>query len=293
MVNRNGRPAGSARRSLLFVPGARPDRFDKAAASDADIVCIDLEDSVPPAGKDAARVDALAWLAAQHPKERRELALRCNGVKTLAGIRDLAAFADAGVDGGLLVLPKVDTADEVRWVDALMTGAGSGAMLVALIESVDGLENVQAIAAATPRLCLLLFGAADLSAELGVAMAHEPLLYARSRCAHAARRAGIGLLDVPTLDFRDLQKVADEAEAAKRLGFTGKAVLHPDNVAAVNRCFTPTDREIDEAEEVIALFDASPTGLVVRNGKLIEAPVIRAMQAIVDTARLTGQTRLP
>lgn len=289
MADVKNRPASSARRSLLFVPGMRPDRFDKAAASGADIVCIDLEDSVPPDGKDEARTSALGWIEAQHAQTGRELALRCNGVKTLAGIRDVSAYAEAGIVDSLLVLPKVDTAEEVRWVDALLTEAGSGATLVALIESVDGLENVQAIAAATKRLGLLLFGAADLSAELGVAMEHEPLLYARSRCVHAARRAGIGLLDVPTLDFKNAQRVADEAQTAKRLGFTGKAVLHPDNVTPVNECFTPTDREIEEAMEVIALFEASPTGLVVRNGKLIEAPVVRTMQSVVEIARLTGR----
>lgn len=288
MANTIERQARSARRSLLFVSGARPDQFDKAAASEADIVCLDLEDSVAPAGKDDARTSALAWIAAQQTRMGREFALRSNGLKTLVGIKDLAAYAEAGIGGGLLVLPKVDTADELRWVDALLTEAGSDAMLIALIESVEGLGNVDAIAAATPRLALLLFGAADLSAELGVAMEHEPLLYARSRCVLAARRAGIGLLDVPTLDFRNQHKVFTEAQAAKRLGFTGKAVVHPDNVTPVNACFTPADHEVDEAEEIIALFEASSTGLVIHKGKLIEAPVIRAMQAIVDVARLTG-----
>lgn len=291
MADAKDRPAGSARRSLLFVPGARPDRFDKAADSGADIVCLDLEDSVPPAGKDAARTAALDWITTHHAKTGQEIALRCNGVKTLAGIRDLAAYAEAAIAGGLFVLPKVDSAEEVRWVDALLTEAGSDATLVALIESVDGLENVHAIASAAARLGVLLFGAADLSAELGVAMEHEPLLYARSRCVHAARRAGIRLLDVPTLDFKNRDKVADEAKTAKRLGFSGKAVLHPDNVEPVNGCFTPSDSEVAEAETVVALFEASQTGLVVRNGKLIEAPVVRAMRAIADAARLTGRTR--
>ncbi len=278
----------SARRSLLFVPGARPDRFDKAAASDADIVCIDLEDSVPPAGKDAARAAALDWLTSAPRQAGRELALRCNGVKTLAGIKDLAAIADAGITNAMVVLPKVDSADEVRWVDALLAEAGANLSLMALIESVGGLENVGDIASAAPRLQMLLFGAADLSAELGVSIAHEPLLYARSRCVHAARRAGIGLLDVPTLDFKNLETVRSEAETAKLLGFTGKAVLHPTNIGTVNACFTPSTDEIARAREIVALFDASPTGLVVHNGKLIEAPVVRAMQNVLNIARLTG-----
>jgi citrate lyase beta subunit len=273
----------SARRSLLFVPGTRPEIADKALASGADMVCVDLEDAVAPPLKDGARAGAVGFLCAGGSGPER--ALRINGLKTRAGLRDLAAVADAVPAGGLLMLPKVDEAAEVRQADAILTEAGSPAGLIALIESVDGLENVQAIAAASPRLQMLLFGAADLSAELGVEMDPAPLAYARARVVHAAKRAGIGVLDVPVLDFRNLERVQAETEAAKALGFTGKALIHPSGVGIVNGVFTPTAEEVEKARRVMALFEASETGLVVLDGKLIEAPVVRSMRRILAIAQ--------
>jgi citrate lyase subunit beta/citryl-CoA lyase/(S)-citramalyl-CoA lyase len=276
----------SARRSLLFVPGTRPDRFDKAIASGADMVCVDLEDAVPPAGKDAARGAAMTWLTqADNGPER---VVRINSLKTRAGLADLGAVADAAPQQGLIFLPKVDGPDEVRIADAILTEAGSPIGLMALIESLDGLENVQAIARSTPRLELLMFGAVDFVAELGSDLASEPLLYARSRIVHAARRAGIGALDVPSLAIHDLDTLAAETRAAKSLGFSGKAVLHPANVETVNAVFSPTLEETAKAREIVAAFEASTTGLVVIDGKLVEKPVIRKMEQLLAAAKAAG-----
>ncbi|SDX43491.1 citrate lyase subunit beta / citryl-CoA lyase/(S)-citramalyl-CoA lyase [Albimonas donghaensis] len=277
-----------ATRSLLFVPGARPAIFEKAMGSGADIVCVDLEDAVPPSGKDAARPDGVAWLAGAAAGDACTRALRINGLKTVAGLRDLAAVADAAPAAGLVVMPKVDEAAEVRIVDAALTEAGSDAGLVVLIESVDGLENVQEIVAASSRVKLAMFGAVDLSAELGCDNAPGPLAYARARVVHAARRAGVPAMDVPSLNFRDLDAVAAEAEAARAMGYSGKAAIHPTNVGAVNGVFTPTPEQVAQARKVIAAYEASETGLVVIDGKLIEAPVIRAMRARMEAAEAAG-----
>lgn len=272
-----------ALRSLLFAPATRPEVFEKAAGTGADVVCVDLEDAVAPPLKDGARGDAVAWLTGD-PRH----AVRLNGLKTAAGLRDLLAVAEAAPAAGLVVLPKVDDAAEVAQADAILTEAGAGVRLAALIESVDGLETVQAIAAASPRLTMLLFGAVDLSAELGCANDAPALAYARGRCVHAARRAGVALLDVPSLDFRNLEGVRAEAEAAKALGFSGKAAIHPSNVPVIHEVFTPSAEEIEEAKRVMAAFEASETGLVVLDGKLIEAPVIRTMKARLDAAEAAG-----
>src|SRR5262249_21726582 len=146
--------------------------------------------------------------------------------------------------------------------------------LAVLIESAEGLENVFSILKASPRIAFAMFGGADLSAELGVALAHEPLLYARSRVVHAARSAGVDLLDVPSLAFRDLEAVRAEAMAAKALGFSGKAAIHPSNVAVVNAVFSPSEEETARAEAVVAAYRASPNGLAVLDGKLVERPVV-------------------
>ena len=275
------------RRSLLFVPGARPDRFAKALGAGADMVCVDLEDAVPPEGKDAARAAAIEWISTAEGAGP-ERVVRINALRSLAGLRDLAAMAEAAPRAGLVFLPKVDGPEELRLAEAILAEARSPMGLVALIETVAGLENVQRIASATPRLEAVMFGAVDLAAELACDLAWEPLLYARSRIVHAARQAGIDAIDVPSLEIRNSAAIETAALRARALGFTGKAVLHPDDVAAVNAAFSPSPEETEAARRVVAAFEASETGLVVLDGKLVEKPVIRKMEQVLAAARAAG-----
>ena len=267
-----------ARRTLLFAPGNRVEVHAKALASGADVVCLDLEDAVPPHAKAEARALAVPFLTADVRPER---AVRINCLRSAEGMRDLLAIVEARPSGGVVFLPKVDSAEEMRIADDILSEAGLSCGLAIIIESNRGLGDVGAILAASPRTRFALFGAADLSAELGVPMEHEPLLWARSRVVHAAKLAGIDVLDVPSLSFRDLEKVRAEAETAKRLGFTGKGVIHPSNVAVVNEVFSPTADEIARAETVTQAYRDSPNGLAVLDGKLIERPVVRAMERIL------------
>jgi citrate lyase subunit beta/citryl-CoA lyase/(S)-citramalyl-CoA lyase len=267
-----------ARRTLLFAPGNRGEVHSKALASGADVVCLDLEDAVPPHAKAEARAMAVPFLTADTSPER---AVRINSLRSAEGMRDLLAIIEARSGGGVIFLPKVDSAEEVRIADNLLSEAGLPCGLAVIIESNRGLAEVIDILAASPRTRFALFGAADLSAELGVPMEHESLLWARSRVVHAAKLAGIDVLDVPSLAFRDLDKVRAEAETAKRLGFTGKGVIHPSNVAVVNEVFSPTAEEIARAETVTRAYRESPDGLAVLDGKLIERPVVRAMERIL------------
>lgn len=267
-----------ARRSLLFAPGNRPGVFDKALAAGADIVCIDLEDAVPPQDKESARGDAIGFLTSAPGPER---VVRINSPRSRDGMVDLLALIAARPEGGTVFLPKVADPFEVRLVDEILTEAGLDLSIAVLIESAEGLEKVADILTASARVAWTMFGAADFAAEMGVAVAHEPLLYARQRLLHAARLAGVDAIDVPSLAFRDLDIVAAEAAAARTLGFDGKAALHPSNIATVNAAFTPEPEQIAEAERVIAAYEASPNGLAVLDGKLVEKPVIRAMSRIL------------
>ena len=267
-----------ARRSLLFAPANRPALQDKALATGADIVCIDLEDAIPAPEKESARALAMPFLTAAPGAER---VVRINSIRSADGLRDMLAVIAARPAGGTIMLPKIATADEVRLVDDLMTEAALPLSLAVLIESAEGLENARGIMAASPRITFALFGAVDFSSEMGVPVAHEPLLYARSRLVHAAKLAGIDILDVPCLAFRDDAVVRAEAETALTLGFTGKAALHPANVATIKAAYTPTPEQIARAEKIVALYEASPNGLAELDGKLIEKPVIRAMQRIL------------
>jgi len=277
----------AARRSLLFVPGSSPERFGKALKTGADIVCLDLEDSVAPDGKDDARRAALEFLD-QSSTSGPERALRINDLKAQHGIRDLAALMDAGILPELVMLPKVDDAAEVTIVAEILASGPRTVALIPVIESLKGLDNARAIATASSRAAFILFGAADFSAELGADLSTGPMAYARSRLVHAAKLAGIGILDVPSLNFRDGEMVRAEAEAARAFGFTGKAVLHPANVQIVNEVFTPTPDQIEEAKRILKAFKKSGSGVTVLDGKLVEAPVIRAMEARLEAARAAG-----
>lgn len=271
-------PALRPRRSLLFAPGNRAEVHAKALAAPADIVCLDLEDAVPPAAKAEARALAVPVLSDAPGPER---VVRINALPSAEGFRDLLAIVEARPAGGCLMLPKVATPDEVRIAEALIAEAALPLTLSVLIESVEGLENAAAILRASPRIAFAVFGGVDLAAEMGVEVAPGPLLYARQRLVHAARLAGVDLLDVPCLAFRDPAAVRAEAEAARGLGFTGKAVIHPANLTEVNAAFTPSAEAIAQAERVVAAWQASPNGLAVLDGKLVERPVIRAMQRIL------------
>lgn len=259
-------------------------------ASGADIVCLDLEDAVPPDQKSLSRDDAIAFLSNTGPKGVSR-AVRINALGSRAGLEDLVAVAKAAPKQGMIMLPKVADAAELRLADNVMSEVGSNVELAALIETLDGLETVTDIASATDRLKLMVFGAVDFSAELGTPNADAPLSYARGRIVHAAKRAGLDVMDVPELNFRDVDAIEQSSARASELGFTGKAAIHPAGIPTINAAFTPSAAEIEHAQKVIAAFDASPNGLAVLDGQLVEAPVIKAMQrrlAIAEACGLIG-----
>ncbi len=274
-----------ARRSLLFAPADRPELFAKALATGADMVCIDLEDAVPPSDKAAARATASALLATPWVDDRVERLLRINSLRGSEGLRDIEAILASPAPPGALLLPKVESADELRLLDELLSaGPQADIRLHVIIETNAGLEAVHEIAQASPRLDLIAFGGVDMAAELRSRPTWEAFLYTRSRLVTAAAGAGVDLLDVPHLDLSDRDGMVADAEQARNLGFTGKAAIHPSQVAAINAVFSPTPKEVARARQIIAAFDASPNGVVVIHGKLIEAPVLRSMRRLVAVA---------
>ena len=154
----------------------------------------------------------------------------------------------------IVMLPKIDSADEVRWVDELLSEAQMSVELYALIETNRGLHNAMEIAAATPRLTAVVFGAVDMSAALGAENEWESLHYARSRVVHATAAAGVDALDVPHLDLEDGAGLQRDAEAGKRLGFAGKFAIHPTQVAAINKAYSPDAAAIERARMIIDAF---------------------------------------
>jgi citrate lyase beta subunit len=186
------------------------------------------------------------------------------------------------------MLPKVESADEVRIADALLQHAARPVGLHVIIESNAALEHALAIGGACPAIRSLLFGAVDMAAELGAAMDFTSMLYARSRVVHAAASHGLDAIDVPFLDLEDAAGLAEECRLVRGLGFTGKAAIHPKQLRAINAAFTPDAERIAYARKVIAAFENAPDGLVVVDGKLIEIPVVRSARRTLAIAAATG-----
>ena len=263
------------RRSLLFVPAVRPDRFPKALATGADAVCLDLEDGVAPGAKETAREQAFALLAGRGPS-RAEVSLRINDVKTALGRTDLAALAAAGVRPDALMLPKVAGAGEIGEVEAALAATGAAPPLIVQLETAAGLMAAAEIAAASPNVSAVFFGAIDLAADLGCAVEWEALLYARSRVVLAAGAAGVSALDSPWMDVPAVEALAGESRRARRLGFAGKAAIHPSQVPVIQRAFSPSAGEVAWARKVVAAYERQQGGVLLVDGRLVERPVVRS-----------------
>ena len=273
-----------ARRSLIFAPADRPELFPKALASGADQVCLELEDGVPRR-KAEARANALARFAAPAPKAGAELLLRINSPRCAEGLRDLAAICESPAPPPALMAPKVESPEDARMLDELFSdGPHAEIRFHIVIETCRALEAAHEIARASPRVDSLAFGALDMAAELRVEAEWEPLLYARQRLVAAAAGAGVDLLDAPSLDLADEAGLAAAARRARALGFTGKAAIHPRQVAPINAAFRPGAGEVARARAAIAAAEAADGGLAVVDGKLIEPPVLRAARRIAAVA---------
>ncbi len=261
--------------SLLFVPGSRPDRFAKAIGAGADVVCIDLEDAVPPDGKVEARGNALAAVADEGGER---LVVRINALSTKAGLGDLLVLSEAPRSPRLLLLPKVESASEIGIAHAILSGHGVG--LVPLVETARGLRHAYEIATA-PGVAAMMFGGGDLSSELGVPLAWSPLLVARGQFILACAEGGVPAIDVPFIDMADPAGLEEETRLAKSLGFAAKAAIHPDQIDIIHGVMRPTPEETEEARAAIAAFAAADGAAVRFRGRMLEAPVMRRYHLIL------------
>ncbi len=272
-------------RSQLFTPATKPERFTKAASVGADALIIDLEDSVAPCDKDAARSNALGYIL-KHAEVATLVALRINAASsTRAGLDDLAALLDSEADPDFLVLPKIEAASDLLLVDRLLTAAGKHAVLLALIESARALVALDEIVAATQRLSGLMFGAADMAADLGADVAWEPLAPVRMRIVAAAAVRGLPVVDTPFFEVGDKVGLRHETEAARAFGFAGKAAIHPSQIATISAVFTPDATAVDHARAVLA---ANSKGVGTVDGAMIDEAVARKARR---TLALAGEAQ--
>lgn len=259
-----------AARSLLFVPGSRPDRFDKAADSGADGVILDLEDALAPGEKEDGRAQVAAWLGTG-----RVGVVRINppGTPWFAADLDLVAAVRCPV-----MLPKAENVEVITDIAALL---GPRAAVLPLIETALGIERAGALCRA-PHVVRAAFGSVDLAARLGVRHDDELALgYARSRLVLAAAAAGIAPpLDGPTTAVRDPDRLAADVAHARRLGFGGTLCIHPTQIPVVHQGFAPTDEDVAWARRVLLAGDSVSTV----DGEMVDRPVLDRARRLLDAA---------
>ena len=283
-------------RSLLFVPADGGSKLDKAVASGADAVIIDLEDSIAPERKDTARAAALSFLKRHSAAaERPRLLVRINGLDTGMTDADLDAIVEGTPDA--VVFPKAEGATSVVHLDAKLSAReaiagvpeGHIKILAQAVETAAGLFAAGTFRGASARLIGLTWGPEDLSAELGAAANRdadgaltEPYRLARSLCLYAAAAANLPAIENVFVDFRNSEGLRSDTEVARRDGFTGCLAIHPAQVPIINEVFTPTSAEIEKAKAVVAAFAAQPgVGAVGIEGKMYDRPHLVRAQALL------------
>ena len=268
------------RRSVLFMPGANARALEKACSIDCDGIIIDLEDDVAPDLKVEARGRA-ADVVKEHPYGYREVAVRVNGMDTQWYADDLAAAVAARPDA--IAVPKVGSAEQVRAIVADMEAAGAdeNIKLWAMIETPGAVLGCRAIAEASDRLTVLIMGTNDLTKELRASHVpgRAPVTTALQLCMLAARAAGVVILDGVYNDVRDVDGFTSQCREAQLMGFDGKTLIHPDQVAPANEVFAPDADEVEAARGIIDAWEnGNGSGVVTYQGRMIE-------NLHVDTAR--------
>ena len=284
-------------RSLLFVPADSERKFAKAKGIGADGLILDLEDSVAPARKAEARELLMGFLADTSPRDWA-FWVRINALDTGLTADDLAAAVRPGLDG--IMLPKANGAADVERLghdlDTLEASAGLPAghvkIVVVATETPTAMFNLGSYTPAHPRLVGLTWGAEDLAAAIGAATNKDadgnwshPYRLARSLCLFAAASAGVAPLDTLYGDFRDTEGLAANCNAARRDGFTGRIAIHPDQIATINACFTPSDADVAHAQRVVDAFaDAGDAGTVGIDGRMYDIPHLKAARRVLAAA---------
>ena len=274
-------------RSLLFVPGDRPERFAKAAASGADALILDLEDAVVPARKAAAREAIGAFLQARDDAAGPAIMVRVNPLGSPHHAEDIALLDQVRADA--LLLPKAEGADSVAALVASLYDCPP--VLPIATETPAAIFQLGSFRTCADQLAGLTWGAEDLPAAIGAATAREadggytaPYRLARSLTLFAAHAAGVAAIETVYPDFRDSDGLAGYAARGRRDGFTGMMAIHPAQVPVINAAFTPSADEVAHARRVVDAFAASPdAGALQLDGRMIDAPHLKAARRLLES----------
>jgi citrate lyase subunit beta/citryl-CoA lyase len=288
------------KRSWMFVPGHRQKMIDKALTLNADAIMLDIEDGVAPNEKDTARQLIANSLGREKASNAPARFVRINAIGHARMDADLEAVVRPGLEG--LVCPKVESPDEVRKLDAILSEREpkqkmqrGGVKLLIAIESPSGLLNAPAIASCSPRVCGLMFGAEDFGRELGLPTSREgearDMLYARSAMVIAAASAHVQAVDGVWVDLKNTEGLIGFARQSRRIGFSGMSLIHPSQIDPINKEFSPTSEEITYAQQVVTAFEeanARGDGSIAFGGQLIDRPIVERARRTLEMAKALG-----
>jgi citrate lyase subunit beta-like protein len=287
-----------ARRALLYMPGDDMHKIQKATTLGVDCICMDMEDGVALKCKQDARTviaEALQTLDFGHS----ERLARINPVGSGLEVDDLLTVLPAHPDG--VVIPKVEYGEQIQWVGQQISDAEdeynwpeARIRLLVIVETALGIVNLPQIASASSRLEALIFGAEDFAGDLGATRSQEgwEVFYARSAIVTHAAAFGLQAIDMVYLDLADIQGLRREALQGAAMAFAGKQIIHPNQVDPVQACFTPNDEAIAQALRLLEAFSQRQeegVGAFSLDGKMIDAPVVKAAQRVLDIARAAGK----
>lgn len=257
-------------KSILFVPATRPDRFEKAIDSGADIVLLDLEDAVGAEDKEIARKHLVTYFASAPAPM---IAIRINSPFSFTGMQDIVALKNAHVQPNLWVLPKVESPEMVNVLGEIMQTPTYKPAILAMIETPKGLHAMRNIAIFSPYLVGFALGAADFSNELNVQPTWDVLHPYRAQMLATAKEFGLQMIDSPYFEIKNPDGLTAECQKLRSIGFDGKFAIHPTQVNIINTVFYPTEKELAYANILVQAFEASHQGAIQIEGQMIDKPI--------------------
>ena len=286
------------RRALLYTPGDDQHKIQKAASLDIDCICMDMEDGVAQSKKPEARSNIREALLSMD-FGRSERLVRINPVHSGYAQLDITHTIPSKPDG--VVIPKVETGEEIRWVSSQISEIEKYYKLpigeigiIAIVESARGIINLPQISSADDRLQALIFGSEDLAVDIGAVRSQNgrEIFYARSAIVLHAAAYHLQAIDQVYINFQDTEGLIKDSHEGMRMGYSGKQIIHPNQILPVQQAFTPSDQEIADALRMTAAFKESEQngfGAFAIDGKMIDAPIIKSAQQILDRARAAGK----
>jgi len=288
-----------SRRAILYMPGDDRRKIEKATTLGVDSICMDMEDGVAVNKKAEAR-SVIAQAMKELDFGKSERCIRINSVGSGLEKRDLAAALATKPDS--IVVPKIETAEQVKWVSEYIEAfelssnskIGSVRLLVG-VETAKGILNLKEIASSDKRLEAIIFGGEDYAASVGATRTKEAveLLYARQAVVTACAAYDLQAIDIVVIDFKDNDGLRREAEQGAGFGFSGKQVIHPNQVPVAQEAFTPSDSAIENAKRIVESFEASQKegkGAYALDGKMIDLPLLKNAQKVLERAKAAGKT---